>query len=173
MTTPFTLIDYHQRIIELFTAMLVDPTKRNMLEALGGKSFDIKNLSLNDLNYTLTMGKFGTEVEEVIWDVGDWSFKFYMEVASDWIRRTEPHACEFHVTVTHNEQWVYRNEFRFDGRVPLAIDSEDIEFFLHRIIDAPKRRIGITIREAEKYLANPAYYDTLKVVLNIKKRKKK
>lgn len=170
---PFTLFEYHQRIIELFTALLTDPAKKTILEALGGKPFDIQNLSLNDLKYAVTMDKYGTQVQEVIWDVGDWSFKFYMEQASPWILRTEPNACEFNVSVTHRGDWAYRNDFRFDRTVPLTLHVEGITFFVQHIIDAPKRRIGITIREAEKYLANQAYYDTLKSVLKIKPRKKK
>jgi hypothetical protein len=170
---PFTLFEYHQRIIELFMVMLSDPAKKTILEALGGKPFDIQNLSLNDLKYTVTMDPWGTKVEDVIWDVGDWTFKFYMAEASQWIRKTQPEACEFNISVTHRGDWAYRNDFRFDRSVPLALDHEDVMFFIQRIIDAPKRRIGITIREAEKYLANQAYYDTLKAVLNIKPRKKK
>lgn len=172
MNVPYTLFDYHQRITEFFSAMLNNPEAKSTLEALGGKPFDIQNLSINDFTYSMSLASNSANVEEVVWKVGDWTFKFQLTDCSDWIRRTDPDAAEMDVSVYHADYWAYREQFRFDRTQPLKPDSEELLYFIHRIIGSPKRRISITIREVEKYLANPGYYDTLKAVLKIKPRKK-
>jgi len=177
MSTPFTLMDYHQRITEFITLMLAsDPSKVATLEALGGKPFDIHNMTIPDLGYKMLLDGVThiNTIEDVYWEVGDWRYTFYMEEAHSWVLKNTPDAVELNVSVTHKDQWAARCDFTFSwGHTPMQLDTEDLSMFVYRTIDAPKRRIGITIREAEKYLANQAYYDTLKSVLNIKPRKKK
>jgi hypothetical protein len=79
------------------------------------------------------------------------------------------------VNFEYDGAWCGRHCFKLDnGRMPqTAMEPAYAEAAWNHIYDQIKRRAAITIREHKKYLARPAFYDTLEQELNIKVRKKK
>lgn len=167
-----SIIDYHQRIVELFTLFVRNKTYESKLSALAGEPFDIQKLTLNDLEPILNEDD-SSIMDGVKFRIGQWSFSVFIEECSIWVLNKNPNAMDMTVLCMHNDNFCHRPNFRFDSTAPINIDQTQIDYVVSNLIEGPKRRIAITLREAQKYLADPTYYDTLKVALDIKFRKKK
>ena len=172
-----TNIESADAVIQLFDFLRLAPKGWPLFEKLYGQPFDIMQFTPNDYKY-IPEKKYSVD-EGWELDLGQgWVIKVcsYDSFASR-KNPTKNHTAvkEYRASFDYDGAWCGRHNFTLEhGRMqPTAMVPEFAEAVWDRIFEQIKRRAAITLREHKKYLARPAFYDTLETELNIKLRKKK
>lgn len=171
-TPSMTNIEAADAAIQLFDFLRLAPKGWPLFEKLYGQTFDIMQFTPNDYKY-IPEKKYSVDEG---WELNlgqGWEIKV---CPYDTYKRNKPPTIkEYRVAFDYDGAWCGRHNFTLDsGRmVQTAMVPEFAEAVWDRIFEQIKRRAAITLREHKKYLARPAFYDTLESELNIKLRKKK
>lgn len=172
-TTPsMTSIESADAVIQLFDFLRLAPKGWPLFEKLYGQTFDIMAFTPNDYKY-IPEKKYSVDEG---WELNlgnGWELK--VTKYDSYQGRNLPPKRQYHVSFDYDGAWCGRHNFILDnGRMPQsAMEPAFAESVWDRIYDQIKRRATTTLREHKKYLARPAFYDTLETELNIKLRKKK
>lgn len=171
-TTFITNIEAADAVIQLFAFLRLAPKGWPLFEKLYGQTFDIMQFTPNDYKY----------IPEKKYTVDEgWE----LDLGQGWVIKVCPYAYylrgkiptikEYRVVFYYDGAWCDYQALTLDsGRmVQTAMVPDFAESTWNRIFEQIKRRAAITLREHKKYLARPAFYDTLESELNIKLRKKK
>jgi hypothetical protein len=167
-----TNIEAADAAIQLFDFLRLAPKGWPLFEKLYGQTFDIMQFTPNDYKYI--PGKKYSVDEGWELDLGQgWVIKVCPYAS--YLRGKLPTTKEYRVVFDYDGAWCGHHSFTLDnGRmVQTAMVPDFAESTWNRIFEQIKRRAAITLREHKKYLARPAFYDTLESELNIKLRKKK
>lgn len=158
--------------IQLFDFLRLAPKGWPLFEKLYGQPFDIMQFTPNDYKYVPEKRYSVDEGWELNLGQG-WEIKVCPY--DSYSRNKLPTMKEYRVSFDYDGAWCGRHNITLDsGRmVQAAMAPELSEAVWDRIFEQIKRRAAITLREHKKYLARPAFYDTLESELNIKLRKKK
>lgn len=168
-----TNIESADAVIQLFDFLRLAPKGWPLFEKLYGQPFDIMQFTPNDYKY-IPEKKYSVD-EGWELDLGQgWVIKVYSydSLAS---RKNPTVVKGYRVSFDYDGAWCGRHNFTLEhGRMQqTALVPEHAEAVWDRFYYQIKRRAAITLREHKKYLARPAFYDTLETELNIKLRKKK
>jgi hypothetical protein len=173
-TPSLTNIEAADAAIQLFDFLRLAPKGWPLFEKLYGQPFDIMQFTPNDYKY-IPEKKYSVDEGWELnlgqgWEIKVCQYKSYL-------RHTHPTMKEYRAVFKYDGAWCGNHTFMLDNghiaMVPQAMIPDFPESTWNRIFDQIKRRAAITLREHKKYLARPAFYDTLESELNIKLRKKK
>ncbi len=177
MTSTLTNIESADAVIQLFDFLRLAPKGWPLFEKLYGQPFDIMQFTPNDYKY-IPEKKYSVD-EGWELDLGQgWVIKVcsYDSFTSRKNPTKNPTVVkEYWVSFDYDGAWCGHHNFTLEhGRMQqTALVPEHAEAVLDRFYYHIKRRATTTLREHKKYLARPAFYDTLETELNIKLRKKK
>lgn len=172
-TTPsITNIEAADAAIQLFDFLRLAPKGWPLFEKIYGQTFDIMQFTPNDYKY-IPEKKYSVDEGWKLnlghgWEIKVCPYNTYS--------RNKPSTMkEYRIIFKYDGAWCGNHIFILDsGRMAASVMMPDFsESAWDRIFDQIKRRAAITLREHKKYLARPAFYDTLETELNIKLRKKK